>query len=54
MSSQSTKSIQLNKNIHTKLKEVSDKRRADGRHDYAMSAMIAEFTLALHKKEIKS
>ena len=54
MSKQVTKSVQLNSGIHAKLKEVSDKRRAEGRQDYTMSAMIAKFALALHKKEMKS
>ena len=53
MSKQVTKSIQLNSGIHAKLKAVSDKRRAEGRHDFSMSGMIAEFTLATYKKEIK-
>jgi|TARA_R110002153_G_scaffold107282_3_gene247314 hypothetical protein len=48
-----TKSVQLNKSIHAKLKCISDKRKEEGRHDYAMSGILAELILRLHSKEFK-
>ena len=48
-----TKSVQLNKSIHAKLKCISDKRKEEGRHDYAMSRILAELILRLHSKEFK-
>lgn len=48
-----TKSVQLNTNIHAKLKAISDKRRADGRHDYSMAQIMSELVLKLHAKEFK-
>lgn len=48
-----TKSVQLNKNIHAKLKALSDKRREDGRHDYSMAQIMSELVLKLHSKEFK-
>ena len=48
-----TKSVQLNKNIHAKLKAISDKRREDGRHDYSMAQIMSEMVLKMHSKEFK-
>ena len=48
-----TKSVQLNKNIHLKLKAISDKRRAEGHPVSSMSGIMGEFILNLHKKEFK-
>ena len=48
-----TKSVQLNKNIHAKLKAISDKRRAEGRHDYSMAQIMSEMVLKMHSKEFK-
>ena len=48
-----TKSVQLNEHIHAKLKAISDKRRADGRHDYSMAQIMSEMVLKLHAKEFK-
>jgi hypothetical protein len=48
-----TKSVQLNKSIHAKLKCISDKRKEEGKHDYAMSLILAEMILKLHSKEFK-
>ena len=50
----SSKPIQVNINIHSKLTEISKQRKEQGRHDYQMSVIVAEMTLVLHKKEIKS
>jgi len=50
----SSKPVQVNTNIHGKLAEISKQRKEQGRHDYPMSVIVAEMTLALHKKEIKS
>ena len=46
------KNLQVNENIHKKLKEVSDKRKAEGHHTASMLAIIGAHVLALHKKEI--
>ena len=48
-----SKAIQVNSGIHAKLKVLSEKRQDEGRHDYSMSAIVAELVLALHKKEFK-
>lgn len=48
------KNLQLNPNIHAKLKEISDKRAKEGHPAYAMAAVIAELVLKQHKKECNS
>ena len=48
-----TKSVQLNKNIHAKLKAISDKRKEEGRHDYSMAGIMSDLVLSLHRKEFK-
>jgi hypothetical protein len=48
-----TKSVQLNVSIHAKLKAISDKRRADGRHDYSMAQIMSEMVLKMHSREFK-
>ena len=48
-----TKSVQLNKNIHAKLKAISDKRKEEGRHDYSMAGIMSEMVLKMHSKEFK-
>jgi len=48
----SSKTLMINKNIHTKLKEISKTRQAAERHDYTMAAIIAELVLKQHKKEV--
>ena len=49
----SNKSIQVNSNIHTKLKEISDARRKAGRYDVTIAAIVSELVIKLHKKEVK-
>ena len=49
----SSKPVQINVNIHSKLKAISDKRKADGRHDYSMAQILSELILKLHAKEFK-
>ena len=45
------RNLQLNPNIHAKLKEISEKRTKEGHPASTMTAVIAEMTLKLHKKE---
>ena len=47
-----SKTMQINSNIHAKLKEISKSRQAAERHDYTMAAIIAELVLKQHKKEL--
>ncbi|MGB2063538.1 MAG: hypothetical protein ACPHUL_00185 [Marinomonas gallaica] len=49
----STKTLMINKNVHGKLKEISNKRKSEGHHAQSMAAIIAEMTLKQHKKEFK-
>lgn len=46
------RNLQLNPNIHTKLKEISKKRSEEGHPACTMAAIIAELVLKQHKKEI--
>tara|TARA_R110000851_G_C12632463_1_gene517994 strand:- start:224 stop:373 length:150 start_codon:yes stop_codon:yes gene_type:complete len=48
-----TKSVQLNANIHAKLKALSDKRRDEGRHDYSMAQIMSEMVMKMHSREFK-
>jgi hypothetical protein len=48
-----TRSVQLNINIHAKLKALSEKRREDGRHDCSMAQIMSEMVLKMHSKEFK-
>ena len=48
-----TRSVQLNINIHAKLKALSEKRREDGRHDCSMAQIMSEMVLKMHAKEFK-
>jgi len=50
----SSKPVQVNVNIHKKLTELSKQRKDNGLHNYTMSSIVAEMTLALYKKEFKS
>ncbi len=48
----SNKSIQVNSNIHAKLKEISEARRKAGRYDVTIAAIVSEMTVKLHKREL--
>lgn len=47
------RNLQINPNIHAKLKEISDKRAEEGHPANTMAAVIAELVLKQHKKEIE-
>tara|TARA_R110000751_G_scaffold55145_1_gene118306 strand:- start:114 stop:266 length:153 start_codon:yes stop_codon:yes gene_type:complete len=49
----SSKPVQINVNIHSKLKAISDKRKEDGRHDYPMSQILGELISKQHSKDFK-
>ena len=46
------RNLQLNPNIHAKLKEISNKRSKEGHPASTMAAVIAELVLKQHKKEV--
>lgn len=46
--------LQINPNIHAKLKAISDKRKAEGHPSYTMASIIAEMVLKQHKKELEN